>query len=841
MALNISGYVDPGAYVGEVITPSALTVNTVPLIVGLVGVAARTKQSTNESVARGSVLNEALTLAGSSPHTASFLHPSNRLASQTTILRDGAALPPAQWVFLPAQATGATNAGTIDFSTANLICLTLDSNKNILIELSGAGNATPDGPVTQVGPASSNMFSLAVNNVTTAAMTLAKIAYGINLILSSSAVTSAGLGYGTAYASVATVVNNKLVITSPINTSSSLVHLRDPAAVGSATSAMTTLFGAVFTNSLYIPPTQIQVLDASYASTSVYTANYISTVSTLDPLAHTSVQSVSRVGNFAGVTNYTPGIDYNLNGDDIDWSLNTPAKVTGVVAATFNLSTNNKVKLAIDGKTAIEMNLADTGSTIPGYNTGITTNAVTLAQLVTNINAELKRNVAYGEAYASVASTAGGAIVLTSPTQGAAGLIEFSAPSANDATNTIFGITSNQYPFDARGVGAEPAYGNIYFVTYNFTRPSTDYEKAFRLYSTDDLYAQVGQTVQGNALAIAGELCFLNGAPSIIVVQVNDSTTPGSPTITQVENAITNGADNSGDITELVVLDTRVTVQGFIVTDVANQSSPTAKHYRRAWLGMPAGTQIGDSNTPNTFVYAAINTFQVAPDSPGRGRYTLVAPDQAKRTITNPDGSESTLTLDGSYIAAAVAGLFTSFTSPSQNLLRKQIVGFDPTTFPTYLAAQRGTLASSGVCVITASAGKLTLTDPVTTEYGVGALPEFSDPSAMAQKDVTTVAIQNVIDSNLVGVVPDDLATFIISIKQYVALTLRSLISSGAIGQFRDSNGNTRDINLSTDIVAYQSPTDPTKFYFNYFFFLKYPAKRFFGQFSVDNPFFKTS
>ena len=85
---------------------------------------------------------------------------------------------------------------------------------------------------------------------------------------------------------------------------------------------------------------------------------------------------------------------------------------------------------------------------------------------------------------------------------------------------------------------------------------------------------------------------------------------------------------------------------------------------------------------------------------------------------------------------------------------------------------------------------------------------------------------------------PEDLADFIFDIKTYVGQALVSLIESGAIGPFRDANGVSRDIDLSRDVQAEQSQTDPTKFFFRYFFFLRYPALRFFGEFSVDNPFF---
>ncbi|MCK5612102.1 hypothetical protein KAR91_60080, partial [Candidatus Pacearchaeota archaeon] len=156
----------------------------------------------------------------------------------------------------------------------------------------------------------------------------------------------------------------------------------------------------------------------------------------------------------------------------------------------------------------------------------------------------------------------------------------------------------------------------------------------------------------------------------------------------------------------------------------------------------------------------------------------------------------------------------------------------------TYLKAERAQLASNGVLVVSNIGGRLELLDPVSTEAGGGRLPQFSDRSLASQKDNVTRAVDQAIDRNLRGVVPDDLADFIFDIKVVNASVLTSLIETGAIGPFRDDNGVSRDINLSKDIQAEQSNTDPTKFFFRYFYFLRYPALRFEGEYSTDNPFF---
>jgi hypothetical protein len=219
----------------------------------------------------------------------------------------------------------------------------------------------------------------------------------------------------------------------------------------------------------------------------------------------------------------------------------------------------------------------------------------------------------------------------------------------------------------------------------------------------------------------------------------------------------------------------------------------------------------------------------------------IVAPCNVSRTIVLEDGSEVKHDLDGSYVAVAQAARFCSFASAADNLLRKQITGFDTDDFQTYSKSERGLLASGGVSVATLDGGKITLTDPVTTEQAGGALVAFGDPSCSGQKDGVTRAIELVLDTNLVGVVPEDLAEFILTIKSFIGITLVSLIQAGEIAPFRTASGAARDISYPQDIQVYQSATNPKNFSFRYWYNLKYPSSRFMGEFSVDAPFFSAA
>jgi hypothetical protein len=323
----------------------------------------------------------------------------------------------------------------------------------------------------------------------------------------------------------------------------------------------------------------------------------------------------------------------------------------------------------------------------------------------------------------------------------------------------------------------------------------------------------------------------------MMVVQVNDVTFPGHPVQSEILAAL-NAAGTTSTATDVVVYSTNVNVQGDLIAHLVNQNSATNKNYRRGWFGMARGTAIGDRDTPDTFVYRAVRTLQVPADSPARGRMILAAPSDVTRTITLESGTLQDLELDSTYLATAIAARMTAFTSPSETLLRKTVSGFVGDDFPTYLKAERATLASNGVTVVTYDAGLFKLLDPISTEAGVGRLVQFSEISASLQKDATNVAVTEVVDANLIGVVPNSVANFLSTIKMYVASALRALIASGAIAPFKTADGTTRDVDLTKDIQAAQDLTDPTKYLVKYWYNLRLPCKRVMGEFSVNGSFF---
>jgi len=809
MAIGISSYTDPGVYISEILVPSSSSL-TSSKILSVIAIAPRTRRSTDEAIIRGKVYEESLTAwSGTSPYRCVLANPSDRNRNNAVLYKNSNAMALGEWSFVPASLVG-NAAATADTSTNDNITLALDGIAPITITLS--------------------------NN---AAQPIATTVSEINAALVASG------DHGVAYSSFASVgAGNVLTFTSPVTTSASdikiLLSLENDAASAISAGAWTPAAGAGVQADTYV-----EIIDTSYSATATYEIEYVTIDTIVDALTYatatTPFSSFEYVGSFPGSPSYIEDHDYEDTGNTIDWKVAATwaaATVSGVAGPyAIVVATNDELKFSVNGITPITVTLTAGG-------------AVNAATLATDINAALDADANYGPLYSHVATDNAGTLVLTAPTpfenypttQGSATSITLYA-ATDDASTTLFNIIAAQLPYTVAGDGTRPSFGSTYYATYNYTRSTDDYATAHRVYNPDQLYAYTTPLTTTNytvnKLAVAGEIAFENQAPSLYLIQINDSTAPGTPTPNQIHTAIDVAETKSG-ITDIVVIDTSEDTAVYLMGHVADQSSLFNKNYRRAWLGMARSTDIGDPDTPDTLVYRSTRTLQPGATSPARGRLILASPCEADRTLTLEDGTEVTVELDGSYIATAIAGLFTSFPSPADALVRKTITGFvtGDDTFETYLKAERHTLASNGVTVVTKDAGRLIMLDAATTEGGGSGVVSFEEPQASAQKDAVTRTVDTLLDNNLVGVVPDDVTDFIADVKKWIMVGIIGEIEAGSIGPYTDSNGNTRDINPISDIQVFQSESDPRTYLFNYWYNLRYPAKRFFGQYSVDNPFF---
>lgn len=831
MALGITTYVDPGVYVQEKIQPGSITVSS-DRVLCIVGIAPRTRQVTDEAVVRGTVSGETLSVATSTPYIATLSSVCNKDRNNAILYKNAQAVALGNWSFNSAILTGTELAGAnVDVSTAT-------GRPNFTFSVDGKDVVTvnfQDGQTAGIITAAN-------------AATIVEIAAWINYELSNALGTHFAT-YGSAYSAFASkvdgVTQDLLLLTSPLTTSASDIRVYE----SSLTDAASTISNAAWAPSSTAGVQAASVLtiaDSIYSATAEFTIDYVATDTWTDPLASadadTPLSSFVSVGSFPGGFTYTEDTDYEDTGNTIDWQLTGTAEatVTGTVATPFALvlNTNDEVKMSINGGATITITLTAGG-------------AVAASAIVAEINAALVASSDYGPMFGHVASVSTSYVKLTAPspfldepsTQGSnSSIVLFT--STNTAITTIFGLTfsTSVTSFSYVGVSKRPSVGSVYYASYNITRDSDDYTLPQRVYNVDQLYDYTSPLTDTNytvnKLGIAGEIAFENGVSSLILVQVDDTSAAGSPTQNEI-NAAIDVCEESSSITDIVVLDTAQATAVSLMDHVSNMSSLFEKKYRRGWYGMARSTAVGDPDTPDTYVYWSTSVLQPGNTSAGRGRQILCAPADVSRTLTLSDATEVTVELDGSYVAVADASVYVSLPSPADALLGKTITGFlTDTTFETYLQGQRYTLAGNGVNVNTLEGGRIIMKDPLTTEDGYGKVIQFAEPSSSAQKDTVVRAIEAALDANVKGLVPDNLSNFLVQIKIWVALAIKAQINAGAIAPYRNSDGTTRDIDLLTDIQVEQDTTDPRSFSFKFWFNLKYVAKRFFGEYSVDNPFF---
>lgn len=701
-----------------------------------------------------------------------------------------------------------------------------------------------------------------------AAATMNEIAAAIGIALSGSnsaaseaAVTALGFGPDYRYAAEETATGLELHSMLSWGQATGVSAFADVRVfAGHANDAVTSFFGASATDTRNAR-TFVELDLLSYNAGLTYTVDYIAADDSADDLVYTPTD-VTAVGSQVGLSDYEEAVSWDETATGITWTPPAQASLTGTVAqADFTAwSADAFLKASVNGQAPVEKSLWDASPGDVNTPLGFTFGTVsTYAVVASNLNAWLANQ--YGPRYGSVASAvsigAGIYLRLTAPSLtwsggnaaivGAASSVAIYAAAADDAKELV-GIGSGAAT-EAFGTGRVPASGTTYYASYVAERPSSEYNTQRRFSSADQARAQLGYASSENLLQAYVELAFAQfggtGSGRVVVVQVDDATVEGAPTRAEWQAALAATLKTDGS-TEIVVRSTSPEQRIDLKDHIETANSPTVKRPRRGWFGMARNTEPGDRDTPDTFVYAARRSLQTAADSPGRGRLLLVAPPQLSgitRDVVLEDGTIETLELDSTALAVALAARrarTTDFANQAQSLAKKSLAGFntaDIAETDTWSEDDIATMASQGVMVVRFENDQLYVDDPITTEAGGGNLNAFKYESTSPQKDAVTRRVDTAL-STLTGIVPTDLGSFIATAKGVIAGAIEAAIAAGDCGPYTTANGTRRAIDIQSDIEFAQNQSDPTKFDFKYWFNLRYPALRFFGEISVDAPFF---
>ncbi len=234
--------------------------------------------------------------------------------------------------------------------------------------------------------------------------------------------------------------------------------------------------------------------------------------------------------------------------------------------------------------------------------------------------------------------------------------------------------------------GLEPAIGDFYFVSYSYMKQdfSTQLYQQFKT-----VEANFGTLTADNRVTLGAFLMILNGAVLVGIKQVlkvpNTNQASDQAFLSAINELATPLPGNlKPDV--LVPLTTSTTVYAALMQHCEVQSNIRNQSERMGFIGFGSGT------TPTTAQSVAKSLLS--------NRIIAVYPDSAVVTLQNELGESFQSLVDGSFLAAAVAG---AAVSPSVDVAtpytRRQIQGF--TRLPRQMdPVEANQTATSGITIL---------------------------------------------------------------------------------------------------------------------------------------------
>ena len=197
--------------------------------------------------------------------------------------------------------------------------------------------------------------------------------------------------------------------------------------------------------------------------------------------------------------------------------------------------------------------------------------------------------------------------------------------------------------------GSQPAVGDVYYVSYNFAKQTFTSQLYTKMSTIESAFGANGTE---NPVTLASYLAITNGAVAVAIKQVQkdqDTDADGLYDVASEAAFLTALTEVEGPLTGGTLPDMLVPLKGDSLTlfqalalhcDV--QSSIRYRSERTAIVGLSAGTQPRDAGDRAEAV--------------SRTRLRMVYPDIYTLTLDQASGSSNQFLVDGTYMAAAVAG-----------------------------------------------------------------------------------------------------------------------------------------------------------------------------------------
>jgi hypothetical protein len=385
------------------------------------------------------------------------------------------------------------------------------------------------------------------------------------------------------------------------------------------------------------------------------------------------------------------------------------------------------------------------------------------------------------------------------------------------------------FTIDYRTRGDEADPGQLYYFTGNFLRGDELYNNPILVLDRDDGRTLLGPSTVDNHLHIANELAFDNNVFGVYYIQVADADEDGVFQQTDFKTALLATEEVDG-ITDRIVL-ARQDAWGDQLAVNERANDPFEKRESLDWFGAPIGTPIGDRQTPDTLRFISDKTLRVFGQSPSHGTRILVAPTTATVNAVLQSGDTVTVTVDGSFVAGALASLTASFADPANTVLKKNLAGFQ--SVETYTEKQNVLLGDGAMDYFTdLGNGVIRIEEDTTVDtFAI----DFYLISAMTQKQFVTKVVRREMENAVISLVVPSAEAGVGIIKATLSGILLGLLGRGIIGQYEDDSGNVRKYDPSADIVVFRDTADPTLYHMFYAYFLRFPIKRVFGLFTVNS------
>jgi hypothetical protein len=330
--------------------------------------------------------------------------------------------------------------------------------------------------------------------------------------------------------------------------------------------------------------------------------------------------------------------------------------------------------------------------------------------------------------------------------------------------------------------GNEPAVGDFYYITYKETKQFDDTGiLEGKLYTSEkDALADTGALTSTNKLGMAAHLAFLNGAAAVALLQIQKTTgtddAPSSRYIAGIDYF--NEPMTSGDRPSLMIpLTSNQTVLNYLKNSNTIQSSIRYANERMSYFGFATGTS---PSSAMAYARALANERMIG-----------IYPDGAITTIVDELGFETEYLVDGSVLAAAVAGRDTNPAfDVATCLTNKPIVGFTR-LYRRLDSVTSAQVANSGLTLLQEKAANILIKYGVTTDTSSVLTRE---PAVIRIKDYIQKGTRNALEP-YIG--QKNLSQSVSNIKQTMSSYLTSARQAEIIKSF-------------TGVKVYEDASDPT-------------------------------